>query len=190
MSIHQVQARRNREIDKSQSGQSNNLQAGVPTWPLASNAIAESIAMSQSETLPPSVNMRRIAVNFIGYGVLVEYLFPHRKQENRRVIDDEMVAPAQQPFSLPPCLSLTHSLSMAHWPQLFSCATNRPIDQSSLQLRGNAQWCRLRRRRSDVAKFSKPRSNQVFHRRQDKNMKIVKYFLARFIQFSFIACRS
>lgn len=129
VSIHQVQARRNREIDKSQSGQSNNLQAGVPTWPLASNAIAESIAMSQSETLPPSVNMRRIAVNFIGYGVLMEYLFPHRKQENRRVIDDEMVAPAQQLFSLPPCLSLSHTLF--RWHTDHSCSAVRLIDQST-----------------------------------------------------------
>lgn len=126
VSIHQVQARRNREIDISQSGQSNNLQAGVPTWPLVSNAIAESIAMSQSETLPPSVNMRRIAVNFIGYGVL-EYLFPHRKQENRRVIDDEMVAPALQLFSLPP--SLSHTLF--RWHTDHSCSAVRLIDQST-----------------------------------------------------------
>lgn len=128
--------------------------------------------MSQSEKPPPPcVNMRRIAVNFIGSAGFNSPAKTRNKKTDQ-VINDEMVA-----------ATAATVLSSHCWPAV------RPIDQSRLRhWEACAGWA--------VAKCSKRRSNQVFHKRRlQRKWSATKYenckmFFARFIQFSFTACRS
>lgn len=108
-SIHQVHVRRDRAIkDRAEQQPSANLAIGfksIACW-----------TMSQSEKPPPPpcVNMRRIAVNFIGSA---GFNSPARNKKTDQVINDEMVAAA----------TAATVLSSHCWPAV------RPIDQSRLR---------------------------------------------------------